>query len=359
MHFKFLSEVGQHYSTETTTHIMHTPMSSLRETALRGLAAGLLRAKTRYEKNLHDSGLHGKTVNLKIQARAAAFLGAAGNATTVTAAEMAESEAAYKSLLKHFQNQGGVLNRDGTLNWGASDQLVVYDATAASQDLTRVRIEGGIMYTDDAHLHKFDTSQLSTFFSKLGFAIYVMSEEGNLHSANHAIGYKHHSSLLAAANAAGAGEMKVVDGRLKWISNKSGHYAPSLPHFIQTLHLLQKKGVDLAAVALQFHSSAGKVDYATVADFLATLKGEDDYYHAKMIAYINSYPYGQIDMLVQGNGWRFPSSHEYNDLNMQGLVNTATGVVVQHKMVCQFFKLRGLACNPVVNAKLLQKGAGR
>ena len=53
MHFKFLSEVGEHYATETTAHLLHgkvAPQMPLRMVALRGLAAGLLKAKTEYER---------------------------------------------------------------------------------------------------------------------------------------------------------------------------------------------------------------------------------------------------------------------------------------------------------------------
>lgn len=35
----------------------------------------------------------------------------------------ATAKAAYEAALRHFQNQGGVVKDDGTLDWGASDQL--------------------------------------------------------------------------------------------------------------------------------------------------------------------------------------------------------------------------------------------
>ena len=57
----------------------------------------------------------------------------------------------------------------------------------AAQDLTRLRVKSGLLYTDDAGTSLFDTTNLSTFFSKVGYAIDVMSEEGSIHAANHAI----------------------------------------------------------------------------------------------------------------------------------------------------------------------------
>jgi hypothetical protein len=367
MHFKFLSEVGDHYGNETNAHLMHTNASGhsapLRLVALRGLSAGLLKAKTMYERlDAQYRGLHGANVGAGIKARVSALMQASGGglrSTPVTAEQVATAKTAYEAALQHFQNQGGVVNQDGTLDWGASDRLVVYDSTAAARDLTRLRVQGGILYTDDGGATRFDTSTLSTFFSKVGYAIYVMSEEGNIHAANHAIGYRHHSSLMAAANAAGAGEMKVENGRLKWISNKSGHYAPSTPHFIQTLHMLQKQNVDLGAVAVQFHTVSGKTDYATVADFMAALAPETDYYHAKMIAYINSRPFHVIDAMVQANGWRFPDHHEYYVQNKKGILHQMTGNPIPHKQAAQFFKAQGVACDPMAYPALLQSGAAR
>lgn len=373
MHFKFLSEVGHHYANETTAHLMHKNATTgasapLRMVALRGLSAALLKAKIQYERlELQSLGLQGAKVSTGIKDRVASLKQAsagtmqtgARGAAPVTAEQVAQAKAEYASQLRHFQNQGGVVNGEGKLDWAASDQLVVYDSTAAAQDLTRLRFQGGKLYTDDARVNAFDTSQLSTFFSKLGYAIFVLSEDGNLHAANHAIGYKHHSSLLAAANAAGAGEMKVEKGVLKWISNKSGHYTPSTPHFIQTLHLLQKNNVNLGAVQVQFHTASGKTDYATVADFMATLKPEEDYYHAKMIAYITSAPLPRITALVTGNGWRFPDWHEYYTLDRKGLLSQATGQPISHKLACQFFKLQGVVCDPIANPTLMQSGATR
>jgi hypothetical protein len=358
VHFKFLSEVGDHYDTETAAHIMQGA-EPLRKAILLQIAAQVLNARTRYEQDLRARGIHGKVAS-NIQARMALLQQASGApAPAVTEPQLALSKARYEKALKHFQNQGGVLTRDGHLDWGASDQLVVYDRTLAAQNLTKLRIHNNKLYADDARTKPFDTAQMSTVHSGLGFAIYVMSEEGNIHASSHAIGFKHHSSLLAAANTAGAGEIQVKDGLLEWISNKSGHYVPSVAHFIQTLHLLQKKGINLGPVKVQYHTANTKTPYANVGDFMATLQPEEDYYHAKMIGYINSYPVGHLDAIVAANNWHFPSNVEYHVQNKKGIIDNATGAAVSHKLVCQYFKGQGLACDPVVNATLLQKGAGR
>ncbi|MGJ5817791.1 hypothetical protein [Paludibaculum fermentans] len=358
MHYKFLSEVGEHYETETTTAIMVTMRTSLRKHALLALATQLLQARTHYEQCLSARGIHGKGVGSTIQARIATYQQSLGTAsTTVTEQMLIAAKGTYEGKLRHFQNQGGVTTLDGKLDWGASDRLVVYDATAAEQKMTQLRIINGLFYTDDAGMKPFDTSTSSTFHSGLGFVIYVMSEEGHIHAANHSIGHRHHSSLLAAASTAGAGELKVTNGRLMWISNKSGHYFPGNAHFVQTLHQLQKENVNLDAVRVEHHPP--KTTYASVGDFLAALKPEEDYYHAKMIGYINSYPYGQVEALVDTNNWRFPSAPEYHNQGKKGILDKTTGAPVAYKMACQFFKAQGYVCDPMVNPSLLQKGTGR
>jgi len=46
--------------------------------------------------------------------------------------------------------QSGARANDGTLDWAASDQLVVYDRALADQNLTKLRIKNGRLYADDA-----------------------------------------------------------------------------------------------------------------------------------------------------------------------------------------------------------------
>ena len=81
------------------------------------------------------------------------------------------------------------------------------------------------MYSDDACTQLFDTSEMSTVHqAKVGFAVYVMSEQGNIHANVHAIGWKHHSSMLAGAITAAAGEMKVKAGRPTNLSRHDWNY---------------------------------------------------------------------------------------------------------------------------------------
>lgn len=93
----------------------------------------------------------------------------------------------------------------------------------------------------------FDTQEMSTAFSGKGWAIYAMSPDGRLYAGSHKVSVFHHSSFMAAADAAGAGEMKVNPaGYITAISNKSGHYHPGLLQLVQTLKSLQAQKVDLS-----------------------------------------------------------------------------------------------------------------
>ncbi|WEK69022.1 MAG: hypothetical protein P0Y62_14350 [Candidatus Chryseobacterium colombiense] len=61
------------------------------------------------------------------------------------------------------------------------------------------------------------------------YAIFVMSEEGNIYlSKNYAFGKFHHSSFLAGKPVAAAGEMIIEKGIIKEVTDGSGHYKPSL-----------------------------------------------------------------------------------------------------------------------------------
>lgn len=86
----------------------------------------------------------------------------------------------------------------------------------------------------------------------------------------------HHSSFLAGGDVAGAGEMKVHEGRLSMISNASGHYRPGSRQVTQTLNQLKASGapIDQARVHLmgdlnpQTGYDASKEVTAAVGEFM-------------------------------------------------------------------------------------------
>jgi hypothetical protein len=81
----------------------------------------------------------------------------------------------------------------------------------------------------------FDTANESTAFSGQGYAIYVMTGDGEIYAASHKVGKFHHSSLIGGDQAAGAGELKITAGKLMEITNKTGHFKTKVVHLVQVL----------------------------------------------------------------------------------------------------------------------------
>lgn len=76
-----------------------------------------------------------------------------------------------------------------------------------------------------------------------------MDRHGDLYASNnHEVGKFHHSSFLAGGPVAGAGELNVVDGRLKFVSDQSGHYKPDPEYLQQVVDNLKKAGIDFGDV---------------------------------------------------------------------------------------------------------------
>jgi len=128
----------------------------------------------------------------------------------------------------------------------ASPDKPVVEAVAP-QDRANYELSGGTTFIRGGGV-KYDTSGSYSKFKGVGFGIFVMGSNGKIYAGDHRIGLFHHSSLLAGGAVAGAGELKVIGGALKWITNKSGHYTPTAAQTIQVLAELQRRGVDLAAV---------------------------------------------------------------------------------------------------------------
>lgn len=241
--------------------------------------------------------------------------------------KIAEARAEVARLRNWLLLQGARLKPDGSFDWGS--HVIEYD-NADKQNLTMIVFHGGRLYTDNAHTTPLDTSKMSTFFSGPGYAIYVMGKGGSIHVDAHAVGHRHHSSLLAGAKVAGAGELKVVDGWLRFLSNKSGHYQPSVLHLLQVLHILQKNQVQMNFPLLVMPQSAR---YDNVGQFLTErqLAGRPDYELIKLLEWA-----GYLDNATLGlKGWRWRISPE-----KEGVYEISTGNMVAHKDVRQWLKAR-------------------
>lgn len=200
----------------------------------------------------------------------------------------------------------------------ANVKKVLYDYDLEKQNATKLKIKNGLFYigvvqnTEPEPLNKFmvrpntvpaakpkvvkdvlfDTSRKAIWTgdeSGFGKAIFVLSKEGNFHVAGHKIGQYHHSSLLAGGDVAGAGCMKVVQGKLTWIANKSGHYQPSVDHFLYILYTLQNSGVDMDfSITLHDNPIKGR-DFPVLAQWMAERQQEKDEAEAAAAAELEAY----------------------------------------------------------------------
>lgn len=89
-------------------------------------------------------------------------------------------------------------------------------------------------------------------FYKLGVAIYVMNQAGEIWlSFDAQPKVFHHSTLLAGQAVAAAGEMVIFEGRLYAINNRSGHYQPPPIVIKRVLSVLESKGISTQDILIQ------------------------------------------------------------------------------------------------------------
>lgn len=108
-----------------------------------------------------------------------------------------------------------------------------------------VDADGNLRRASDNEL--FDTSSADTVWGGAdgGRAIFVMDKNGNLYASNYqGRGEFHHSSLLAGGEVAGAGEIRVDNGRIVDMTDKSGHYQPSADLNDNAVDELRRQGLN-------------------------------------------------------------------------------------------------------------------
>ncbi|MEU6561084.1 hypothetical protein [Nocardia nova] len=118
----------------------------------------------------------------------------------------------------------------------------------------RVRFENGLAYDSSSRL--LDTRNTATLWTPQGGrAIFVMDASGTLYwSPWHVLGEFHHSSLLAGAPVAGAGEIGATEGHVHLISDKSTHYRPEQRFTRQVVESLHNHGVFLNDSQVEINS---------------------------------------------------------------------------------------------------------
>jgi hypothetical protein len=91
----------------------------------------------------------------------------------------------------------------------------------------------------------FKTDSMGTNFAGKGFGIFAMSTGGEIYAESHIVGLFHHSSFLAGADVAAAGELKVTGGKLVHVTNKTGHYKADAENLAQALEQFADWGISL------------------------------------------------------------------------------------------------------------------
>ncbi|MFO0949729.1 MAG: hypothetical protein U0835_00975 [Isosphaeraceae bacterium] len=130
-----------------------------------------------------------------------------------------------------------------------ADYLVDLRAQGGPTRGAPIRSAGGVFYRP-----LFDTTALSSYPTGKGWAIYVMTPDGAFYSGSHSVSRFHHSSFLAAADVAAAGEIQARNGVVTGINNKSGHYLTTVPQLVQALQSLKAANVALERVVLDLYA---------------------------------------------------------------------------------------------------------
>jgi len=120
------------------------------------------------------------------------------------------------------------------------------DDAGREQHRLFVDADGNLRRASDNSL--FDTSTANTVWGgdDGGRAIFVMDRDGNLYASNYqARGDFHHSSMLAGGEVAGAGEIRVDNGKIVDMTDKSGHYQPPADLNDNALDELRRQGLDI------------------------------------------------------------------------------------------------------------------
>ncbi|MDP1834624.1 MAG: hypothetical protein Q8K75_01730 [Chlamydiales bacterium] len=150
-------------------------------------------------------------------------------------------------------------------NVSVSKQVKYYDENERKNFALSISDSGSFV---NIHAAPYDSSTAKSIPIKPGTEIFVMGPDQTIYSAAYQPSELHHSSFLAGGAIIGAGELKIENGELKAISNRSGHYKPNEQNLLDVLKILDAKKVPLENVQLEVCSPAGERIYPSAKQYL-------------------------------------------------------------------------------------------
>jgi hypothetical protein len=166
-------------------------------------------------------------------------------------------------LMERFRDE----DQPGNQAWSNSLRTQTLYPEGEEADAYRMDVQDGRFvladeYLGDGTAAPLDTTEISSTAlfhgSKPERMIYTMDAEGELAAADPAAEWRahpgmrfHHSSLAGGQPVAAAGEIKVRDGQVEAVSDRSGHYEPDLAMTSQMNDRLEAGGVDTSRVTYE------------------------------------------------------------------------------------------------------------
>lgn len=136
---------------------------------------------------------------------------------------------------------------------------VVRYSPATERTTYSVTVRNGVVFHNESILNVLPantTSSATWFKDVLRFAYVLAYDEHHkkqLYIHRHVIGEVYHSASQAGRPVIDTGMMSILNGRIAYIENKSGHYKPNFEQKRHTLAFLKCGGVDLRKVYISRH----------------------------------------------------------------------------------------------------------
>lgn len=163
---------------------------------------------------------------------------------------------AYKDLeWQYGNNKGKLFTEDMRMNGvniaGALKEKgrVTY-LSSVEREQRLLTVQDGILTDSNNQLATTASRKTENFGD--GTATFVVSPGGKLYIGQHIAAKEYHSTLLAGGSARCAGMIKINEGQIEWITNKTGHYRTSNAELVAELLRLQNQGIDLSNTKARF-----------------------------------------------------------------------------------------------------------
>lgn len=235
-----------------------------------------------------------------------------------------QHEKKFEEWIKETKGESWLRFKIGKIADGKGPVNVQYHSEEFRKNL-EVSFKDGQLYQDNRLLQPLIQENPFGEMTSSGKLIFVISPANKFYIGRSIEGLVHHSSFLAGASVCASGSIKIsASGKVREITEESGHYRQGTTSLIYTLKFLEEQGVDINNIKIkprEIHEFDPNLSLSQFLNNFNVIKGSSSAEVLGLLNFIKNKGFDLSNLLVSDNPNKAPCSVQEYLANLKILNN--------------------------------------